>query len=112
MSGVGYNVFDSFVLYGVMNIASVAETASSSVPRSLADSVESKNDEAVITRDMILGEIVADFPDTALVMMEYGLHCVGCFANAFDTVESGARIHGLSEEEINQMVSDMNEVIS
>lgn len=64
----------------------------------------------LITKDMILGDIVAKHPETASVMMEYGLHCVGCFANAFDTVEAGAMIHGLTPEQIDKMLLDMNEV--
>jgi hypothetical protein len=31
-----------------------------------------------------LGEVVYKYPESAEVLMDYGLHCVGCFANAFD----------------------------
>lgn len=66
----------------------------------------------VIERDMNIGELVAKYPDAAEVFLDYGLHCVGCFANAFDTVEMGAKIHGMTDEEIDEMVERVNEVLN
>lgn len=62
----------------------------------------------MITKDMLLGSVVAEYPEAAEVMLEYGLHCVGCFANAYDTVEIGAKVHGMSDEEIEKMVEEVN----
>jgi hybrid cluster-associated redox disulfide protein len=45
------------------------------------------------------------------VLMAFGLHCVGCFANAFDTIGQGARIHGMHEEEIKELISEIKKVI-
>jgi len=66
----------------------------------------------MITKDMLLGDVVARYPQAAEVMLEYGLHCVGCFANAYDTVEVGAKVHGMSDEEIEKMVHDVNQEIN
>lgn len=60
---------------------------------------------------MNLGEVVFRFPQTADVIMGYGLHCVGCFANSFDTIEAGAKIHGMSDEEIDAMLADINKAV-
>jgi len=65
-----------------------------------------------VTRETILGEIANKYPDSAKIMLEYGLHCVGCFANQFDTVEQGAMIHGLSDEELDEMIFRVNESIN
>jgi len=64
-----------------------------------------------VTKDMLLGEVVARHPEAAQVMLEYGLHCVGCFANAYDTVEVGAKVHGMSDAEVDQMVEKVNRAI-
>lgn len=72
----------------------------------------SSKDEIVITKDMILGDIIAAHPDAAEVFLDYGLHCVGCFANAFDTVEMGAKIHMMGDDEIEEMVERVNEVLN
>lgn len=64
-----------------------------------------------VTRGTNLGAVVRQWPQTAKVMLDYGLHCAGCFANQFDTVEQGAAIHGMSDDELNEMISRINEAI-
>jgi hybrid cluster-associated redox disulfide protein len=64
-----------------------------------------------ITRDMNLGEVVFKYPEAAEVLTDYGLSCVGCFASSFDTIEQGAKIHQLSDEELEEMIERINEVI-
>ncbi len=71
---------------------------------------KNKAKKITITKDMNLAEVIFKFPQTAEVFTDYGLHCVGCFASTFDTIEMGARIHQLSEEEIDEMVIRVNEV--
>jgi len=61
--------------------------------------------------DMLMSEIIQIYPETVEVMMEYGLHCVGCHFNVMDTVEQGCRIHGFSDEQIQLLIKDMNAVI-
>lgn len=58
-----------------------------------------------------ISEVIGKFPESAEVFLAYGLHCVGCFANVFDTVEAGAEIHGMSEEELNDMLKEVNYII-
>lgn len=64
-----------------------------------------------ITKDMNLGEVVFNYPALAEVLLDYGLHCVGCFASSFDTIEMGAKVHGMTNEEIDEMVTRLNEVL-
>ncbi len=64
--------------------------------------------QKTVTPDSNLGEIVRHYPQAAEIMLEYGLHCVGCFASAFDTIAQGARIHGLSDQEVAEMVGRIN----
>ena len=70
-----------------------------------------ENKEIVITREMNLGEVVFKYPEAAEVLTDYGLSCVGCFASSFDTIEQGAKIHQLSDEELDEMLERINEVI-
>ena len=67
---------------------------------------------AYVNRTDNLGEVAIQYAPAAAVMLDYGLHCVGCFANRFDTVENGALLHGLSEEEIDQMLKEVNEAVA
>lgn len=66
-----------------------------------------------ITKDTNLAQLTAKHPQAARVLNdEYGLHCIGCFASSFDTLEAGAKIHGMSEEEVEKMMERLNKVIS
>ena len=57
-------------------------------------------------------ELLEKYPQTAEVLIDYGLHCVGCAAAHFDTIEAGAKAHGLANAEIQEMVGRINEVIN
>ncbi|MGI5827711.1 MAG: iron-sulfur cluster assembly scaffold protein [Patescibacteria group bacterium] len=66
-----------------------------------------------ITKNTLLGELISQYPKAAQVLVgEYGLHCVGCFAAAYETLQDGAKAHGMSEKGIEDMVKRINEVIS
>ncbi|GFH97620.1 hypothetical protein IMSAGC004_00001 [Bacteroidaceae bacterium] len=65
-----------------------------------------------ITKDMTLGEVVTQHPEAAMVMMKYGLHCVGCHVAFSETVEQGATAHGFDEKKIKKMLKEINEAVS
>jgi iron-sulfur cluster assembly protein len=68
-----------------------------------------KKPEITFNKDMTIGEVVGMYPDAADILMGYGLHCVGCHANAFETVEQGVMGHGYSEEDLENLMEDINE---
>jgi hybrid cluster-associated redox disulfide protein len=61
-----------------------------------------------ITKDMTLGEVVQKYPETIPIMLEHGLHCIGCHVAAFETIEQGATSHGIDVE---KLLKDMNKII-
>ena len=67
-------------------------------------------EKRIITKDMNLADVIFKWPDTAEIFLDYGLHCVGCIAAGFDTIEVGAKVHNLTEEEIEEMMTRVNEV--
>lgn len=69
------------------------------------------NSTLKITKDSNIGEIAYEYPHLAQVLAEdYGLHCISCFAASFDTLESGAGIHGMNSQEIDEMVIRLNKI--
>lgn len=50
---------------------------------------------AAITKDMGIVEIVEKYPQTAMILMEFGMGCLGCAAARFETLEQGALAHGM-----------------
>ena len=58
-----------------------------------------------ITKDSNLGEIIGKYPGTIEVFMKHGLHCVGCAAAHYETIELGANAHGI---DVKKLVKDLN----
>lgn len=64
-----------------------------------------------ITRKSNIYEVVLNHPEVAEVFMGCGLHCVGCPLAGSDTIEGGAKMHGMGEREIDALVGRINEVV-
>jgi len=64
-----------------------------------------------IERNTTLGEVVNNYPDAIPAMLEKGLHCVGCHVAAFETVEQGAKAHGMDDKEVDSLLKEMNAAI-
>ena len=66
-----------------------------------------------ITKTINLGELSNTYPELAEILVnDYGLHCVGCMAAAWETLEEGAKAHGYSGKEMAKMVKKLNQIIS
>lgn len=75
-------------------------------------SSHAKESHQLIERKMNLGELVAVYPELVAVLTDdYGLHCAGCFASSFDTLEEGAKVHGFDDRAIDKMVKRLNEIL-
>jgi hybrid cluster-associated redox disulfide protein len=62
----------------------------------------------IITKEMTIEEVVSEHPETMLVFMKHGLHCVGCHVSAFESIEEGAMAHGIN---VDALIEDLNTVI-
>ncbi len=60
------------------------------------------------TRDTLIADVVKASPQAAFVLTQYGFHCVGCLASAHETFAQGAQAHGMSDEELDEMLDDLN----
>jgi len=74
------------------------------------------NTQTQITRDMTIENIFSTFPHKsqklAQEMTNQGLHCVGCGAATWETLEMGMLSHGFAEEEIDRLVTRLNDIIA
>ncbi len=65
----------------------------------------------LITKEMTMGEIIEKYPFASEVMLSYGLHCVGCHVNPYESLENGALGHGMTNEEIASMLQELNDLV-
>ncbi len=64
---------------------------------------------AKIEKSMTFGELVRDYPETVHILAEYGMHCIGCHIGITETIEQGARAHGLGDNDIQTLLKRLNE---
>ena len=48
-----------------------------------------------ITKDMTIGEILSANPEVAPVLMEAGMHCLGCPSAQGESLAEAAFVHGM-----------------
>lgn len=58
-----------------------------------------------ITKDMVIGEIIRNKPETIDILLRFGLGCVGCPASQMETIEEAAMVHGI---ELNEFLKALN----
>lgn len=64
---------------------------------------------ATVTKDSIIGDVLALNPDVAPLFFEIGMHCLGCPASTSETIEEACSVHGADCDEL---VRKLNEVIN
>lgn len=71
--------------------------------------------QMAISKDMTIDEIFQRFPSKsqkmAQIMTNAGLHCVGCQASTFETIEQGMLGHGMSNKDVDSLVIELNQVL-
>jgi hybrid cluster-associated redox disulfide protein len=62
----------------------------------------------VLKKDALISDILEDCPKAMEYLAQYGLLCVSCFLNRFDTLETGTKIHHMSEKDSQKMIDEIN----
>jgi hybrid cluster-associated redox disulfide protein len=71
-----------------------------------------KKQKIVINKEILIGDLVEKYPQLGQILMEeYGFHCIGCMAAGMETLEQGAQVHGMSQNEITKMVEDLKRLV-
>jgi len=69
-----------------------------------------------IHKDMMIGEVISKHPEKtnllSEIMIDFGIHCVGCGAATFETLEEGVLGHGFSKQDLAKLVTDLNKAIN
>lgn len=62
-----------------------------------------------ITKDLTISQVLETNPDAAKVLMDNGMHCLGCFIASGETVEQAAQAHGI---DVDELMEQLNAVAS
>ena len=57
-------------------------------------------------KDTVIGDILQNAPEKADILIEAGMHCLGCPASQMETLEQACEVHGIDVDEV---VKKLNE---
>lgn len=51
-------------------------------------------------KDTKIGEIIEVAPEKVDILIEVGMHCIGCPASQIETLEEACEVHGIDLDEV------------
>ncbi len=54
----------------------------------------------MIEKTTKIGDLLEQYPDKADILLEAGMHCLGCPASQAETLEEACDVHGIDVEEL------------
>ena len=65
--------------------------------------------EITVTKTMSIGEVLNIHRGTARILMEFGMHCLGCPASIAESLEDACAVHGTN---VDELVHQLNEFLA
>ena len=62
---------------------------------------------ANISKEMTIGEILRTNPNAAPILMEAGMHCVGCPSAQGAALEEAAMVHGMDIDALMEKLAEL-----
>ena len=63
----------------------------------------------MVTKDMIIAEVLDNYPETAPLFLEIGMHCLGCPSARGESVEQACMVHGA---DVDALIEKINALIT
>ncbi len=61
----------------------------------------------MVTKDMIIAEVLDKYPETAPLFLEIGMHCLGCPSARGESVEQACMVHGADVDTLIEKINAM-----
>lgn len=70
-------------------------------------SYERKGNISMVTKDMLIGEIVQMNEKYPEILMNAGMHCLGCPASSGESLEEACMVHGI---DVDALLEELNNI--
>ncbi len=60
---------------------------------------------AAITKETTIGEALMSNPEIAPILMNAGMHCLGCPASQGESLEEAAMVHGIDIDQMMEQIA-------
>ncbi|MBR5789759.1 MAG: DUF1858 domain-containing protein [Lachnospiraceae bacterium] len=61
---------------------------------------------ATITKQTLIGELLNINADVAPLLLEIGMHCLGCPSSQMESIEEAAMVHGIDPDELVESINN------
>ena len=65
-----------------------------------------KGDTDMITKDMIIGDVISEHPELVRTFFANGMMCIGCPASQGESIEQAAMVHGLDGDALTAALNE------
>ena len=59
-----------------------------------------------ITKDLVIGDVLDKYPETAEFFFAMGMHCLGCPAARGETIEEACQVHNADVDELIRQINE------
>ena len=66
---------------------------------------------AEISKNTTIGELLTVFPEAAPILMEIGMHCLGCPSAQMESLEEAAMVHGIDADLLVEKINSANKAM-
>lgn len=64
-----------------------------------------------VSKTTLISELIQKSPRVADLLLDRGLSCATCFMNQFESIEAGAKLHGMTDKEVECLLGDINKAL-
>lgn len=61
---------------------------------------------AQVTKATMIGELLRIDQNVAPILLEIGMHCLGCPSSQMETIEEAAMVHGIDPDALVKRIND------
>ena len=66
---------------------------------------------AKVTKDMYIKDILAADKGVIPILLQSGMHCLGCPSAQMETLAEAGYVHGMEDSEIDGLIDSINEYL-
>ena len=59
-----------------------------------------------VTKTTMIGDLLRIDQNVAPILLNIGMHCLGCPSSQMETIEEAAMVHGIDPDELVQTIND------
>ncbi|HOZ55285.1 MAG TPA: DUF1858 domain-containing protein [Clostridia bacterium] len=59
----------------------------------------------MINKETKIGDLIREYPEKADILLQSGMHCLGCPASQIETLEEACEVHGI---DVNELLEKLN----